>query len=257
MPVDEQFTGQRLDSTGLYFYNARYYDPSIGRFISADTLVPSFANPQAFNRYSYVYNNPLKYTDPSGHWGIFSLIGAAIGAVVNTFAYGIGCHVSGQSMTMSGFVGAAVTGAIVGAGFGFAAIAGVNTVVGGAITVGTGTIGAVYGNIAESVISSEPYMPDEVFQDAAEAALFSVVSVAGGVAVKGFANAQSEIAKITIESTIYATTSIVQEVNNAFSTAEEEYGYYGDYYSEYNWGQSASVSTDSSPHYWYDEENWY
>jgi RHS repeat-associated protein len=59
--------GQRLDSTGLYYYGARYYDPIIGRFISADTIVPSPANPQSLNRYSYCLNNPLKYVDPTGH----------------------------------------------------------------------------------------------------------------------------------------------------------------------------------------------
>jgi RHS repeat-associated protein len=65
--TDEKFTGQRLDQDGLYYYGARYYDASIGRFISADTTVPDPANPQALNRYSYCYNNPLKYVDPSGH----------------------------------------------------------------------------------------------------------------------------------------------------------------------------------------------
>ncbi len=64
--TDKLFTGQRLDDTGLYYYGARYYDPTIGRFISADTLVQSFKNPQTFNRCSYVLNNPLKYVDPSG-----------------------------------------------------------------------------------------------------------------------------------------------------------------------------------------------
>ncbi|HJS17964.1 MAG TPA: RHS repeat-associated core domain-containing protein, partial [Anaerolineales bacterium] len=41
--------------------------PSINHFLSADTIVPGYANPQNLNRYSYVRNNPLKYTDPSGH----------------------------------------------------------------------------------------------------------------------------------------------------------------------------------------------
>jgi len=67
VPTDKKFTGQRLDDTGLYYYGARYYDASIGRFISADTIVPDPANPQAFNRYSYCLNNPLKYIDPSGN----------------------------------------------------------------------------------------------------------------------------------------------------------------------------------------------
>jgi len=51
----------------LYFYNARYYDSALGRFIQADTIVPSPANPQSLNRYSYVLNSPLRYTDPTGH----------------------------------------------------------------------------------------------------------------------------------------------------------------------------------------------
>ena len=68
-PTAYKFTGQRLDdSTGLYYYGARYYDPVLGRFISADTLVPEPGNPQALNRYAYGLNNPLKYTDPTGHW---------------------------------------------------------------------------------------------------------------------------------------------------------------------------------------------
>jgi hypothetical protein len=46
---------------------ARWYDPALGRFISPDSIVPQPGNPQSLNRYSYVLNNPLKYTDPSGH----------------------------------------------------------------------------------------------------------------------------------------------------------------------------------------------
>jgi len=52
---------------GLYFYEARYYDAALGRFISADTIVPDPNNPQSLNRYSYVLNNPLRYTDPTGN----------------------------------------------------------------------------------------------------------------------------------------------------------------------------------------------
>jgi hypothetical protein len=49
------------------FYQARYYDPLTARFISADTIVPDPGNPQDFNRYTYVRNNPLGYTDPTGN----------------------------------------------------------------------------------------------------------------------------------------------------------------------------------------------
>ncbi len=67
--VSNRFTGQIQDEeTGLYYYNARYYDPELGRFIQPDTLIPDLENPQSFNRYAYVLNNPLKYTDPTGHY---------------------------------------------------------------------------------------------------------------------------------------------------------------------------------------------
>jgi RHS repeat-associated protein len=52
---------------GIYDYGARFYSPKLGRFLSPDTIVPGAGNPQAFNRYSYVLGNPLKYIDPSGH----------------------------------------------------------------------------------------------------------------------------------------------------------------------------------------------
>jgi len=64
-----KFTDQELDpESGLYNYNARLYDPVIGRFLSADTIVPYPFDPQILNRYSYVRNNPLIYIDPSGHF---------------------------------------------------------------------------------------------------------------------------------------------------------------------------------------------
>jgi RHS repeat-associated protein len=62
------FAGEQTDPyTELLFLNARYYDPALGRFISADSIVPQASNPQALNRYSYAYNSPLNYIDPSGH----------------------------------------------------------------------------------------------------------------------------------------------------------------------------------------------
>ena len=66
--TDIGYTGHRLDtSTELMYYNARYYDPAISRFISADTIVPNPGNPQDLNRYTYVRNNPILYNDPTGH----------------------------------------------------------------------------------------------------------------------------------------------------------------------------------------------
>jgi RHS repeat-associated protein len=132
VPTDKQFTGQRLDGTGLYYYNARYYDPQIGRFISADSFVQwsnGFAvvsgaltiytmprnnypavtleppvNPQTINRYSYVINNPLRYNDPYGYWTL------GLGINVNI---GIGKGWTGSLMLVvdgNGNIGLASTG---------------------------------------------------------------------------------------------------------------------------------------------------
>ena len=69
LPTDFAFTGQRVEAgLGLLDYRARFYAPVLGRFVSADTLVPNPGNPQDLNRYAYVRNNPLRYADPSGHW---------------------------------------------------------------------------------------------------------------------------------------------------------------------------------------------
>lgn len=62
------FTGhENLDRTGFIHMNGRVYDPQLARFLSPDPLVQTPTNSQSWNRYSYVFNNPLKYTDPSGY----------------------------------------------------------------------------------------------------------------------------------------------------------------------------------------------
>ncbi len=104
--VKHKYTGQEEDAeTGLYYYGARYYDPILGRFISADTIVPEPTNPQALNRYTYVLNNPLRYIDPTGHWGVYEIISAIIIAVVAWAVDESGGNVSvggGTSVNSSG-----------------------------------------------------------------------------------------------------------------------------------------------------------
>jgi RHS repeat-associated protein len=67
---------------GIINMNARLYDPALARMLSPDNLVSDPTNTQAFNRYSYVWNNPMKYTDPSGN-DLISAIGGAIGNVIS------------------------------------------------------------------------------------------------------------------------------------------------------------------------------
>ena len=68
-PTSYRFTGQREESAlGLYYYNARWYDPVLGHFLSPDSIVPAAGNALDYHRYAYTRFNPLKYTDPSGHY---------------------------------------------------------------------------------------------------------------------------------------------------------------------------------------------
>jgi RHS repeat-associated protein len=69
LPTQYQYTGQYTYAAdfGLYFYNARWYDSQLGRFNQADTLVPNPGDPQAWDRYAAMNNNPVVFVDPSGH----------------------------------------------------------------------------------------------------------------------------------------------------------------------------------------------
>lgn len=79
-----KYTDQEQDGpVNLYNYNARLYDPAIGAFVSADSIVPDAYNPQSLNRYAYVLNSPMMYVDPSGN---LFLVDDAIGWLIGTFA---------------------------------------------------------------------------------------------------------------------------------------------------------------------------
>ena len=70
------FTGhEMLDSVGLVHMNGRVYDPTIGRFLSADPIIQTLALSQAINAFSYVMNMPLTLTDPSGMSWLSKLFG--------------------------------------------------------------------------------------------------------------------------------------------------------------------------------------
>lgn len=97
------FTAREYDKeTGLYYYRARYYDAEVGRFLSRDNLAGFPYKPWGLNRYSYVYNNPVNITDPSGNWAvvddvIVSALGAAGGLMGQYASDVIGNIVDGRT----------------------------------------------------------------------------------------------------------------------------------------------------------------
>ncbi len=72
--TNRSFTGhESINNTELIHMNGRVYDPTVGRFMSADPFIQAPYNTQSYNRYTYVMNNPINHIDPSGY--IFKRIG--------------------------------------------------------------------------------------------------------------------------------------------------------------------------------------
>jgi RHS repeat-associated protein len=86
--IPYQFTGQHNDGNGIYYYGARYYDPYLGRFLQADSVL------DGLNRYAYCGNNPVVYIDPNGEFFFTAVlsalgpVGTAVGAVIDSACYG-------------------------------------------------------------------------------------------------------------------------------------------------------------------------
>jgi len=167
--TDFGFTGQHLDRStgGLMFYGARYYLPGLRRFVSPDTIVPGAENPQAWNRYSYGANNPVRYNDPNGHCAPLCTIvgGALIGGAISAAVY-IGStiinnrEINAQELaaaTLVGVVGGGLIGSGVGIGAGSALLAGALTGAGTGVlasqTAYTLTVGQQYDSTEMAAVS--------------------------------------------------------------------------------------------------------
>ncbi|TQE67206.1 RHS repeat-associated core domain-containing protein [Leptospira noguchii] len=117
-----KYNSQELDrESGFYFFNARYYDPGIARFTSADTIIDGEFDTQGWNRFSYVKGNPIGAKDPTGHEA-----NAGIGIMMNSQCKGnAGCNSAGLNAVSEGakkaVVGTAVVGATAATGYAAAA----------------------------------------------------------------------------------------------------------------------------------------
>lgn len=132
--TDRGYTNhEHLDALGLINMNGRFYDPALGRFMSADPIIQAPDNLQSYNRYSYVMNNPLTLVDPSGFswlskaWKKFfrPLVSIAIGmyfpqwmGITNKVAAGFVGGFAG-SLAATGDLKAALQGGLTGSAFGY------------------------------------------------------------------------------------------------------------------------------------------
>jgi RHS repeat-associated protein len=168
------FTGHEMmddGGLGLVNMNGRVYEPLLGRFMSADTVVQQPGNLQSLNRYSYVLNNPVSLTDPSGHlFGIHIDLGSVVGFIAGGFAGAIFGSInpyvqshSSQLLATEAIIGASVltAGSIdgaLGAGLGTSILAGAasgavagglsSTLIGGGFSWQAVAMGAVTGAIS-------------------------------------------------------------------------------------------------------------
>jgi RHS repeat-associated protein len=78
-PNEYRFAGEETQA-GIQYLRARYYDTSTGRFLSKDPAAPDYRAPQSLNRFPYVRNNPINFTDPTGltHMGFYQNVGICI-----------------------------------------------------------------------------------------------------------------------------------------------------------------------------------
>jgi RHS repeat-associated protein len=151
--VSNRYTGQQLDEdTGLYYYGARYYDPELARFIQADSTIPDPEFSQAYNRYAYVYNNPLKFSDPTGQfpwaiaWAIVEATVEALPAIMISTMISASIACIAGANPKDAFLGSLTAGL---GGFLFGAIAG--GALAAAVTGGDPVQGAISGGVSAGV----------------------------------------------------------------------------------------------------------
>lgn len=148
--TSDGYTGHKMiNDLNIIHMNGRIYDPTLGRFLQADPHIQAPMNSQSYNRYSYVLNNPMSYTDPSGYFfkSLFKAVKkywrVIAAAAVTYFTAGAAAGwAAGWGLT--GATAGAVSGAIAGAAGGFVATGSLRGALTGAFS------GAAFGAIGAS-----------------------------------------------------------------------------------------------------------
>ncbi len=94
-----RYTGRyREATTELYDYRTRFYDPDVGRFTTEDNHVAFAGTPQSYNRYTYVFNNPIRYRDPNGEIVWFAPLVPYVVAGVKVVAISVGTSLAANTV---------------------------------------------------------------------------------------------------------------------------------------------------------------
>jgi len=230
------YTGhEHVEPFHLINMNGRMYDPLNGRMMGADPVVASPHSSQAFNRYSYAFNNPLKYTDPNGRLPILAIM--ALGAILNAGVQGFTVGFDNPWQ----FAGALIVGAASSAA-GYGAAAGMTSLIGGSAmgffngalvgAAGGAAGGAVYGfgnswNMGNSFNASLA----AGWRDAKTGAWSGALTggIAGGIAARkaghGFWDGRLRVREtVTIPGININSTGKANCLADGFATVDQSFG---------------------------------
>lgn len=155
--TDRGFTmHEHLDELGIVHMNGRVYDPLVGRFMSADPYAQPPHDLQSYNRYAYVSNNPLAFTDPSGYlkkW-IKPVLAIAVAVFAPPLLATYGVAVAGMSAATATMINAAAAGAMAGAIATGNLKGALQGAVGAALFAGAGQVAGMAGASSEAVYAA-------------------------------------------------------------------------------------------------------
>ena len=219
-----RYCGEYYDAeSGTIYLRARYYDPTIGRFISRDSYAGKNEDPLSLNLYNYCANNPVYFNDFSGHWfGLDDAIAAGIGAI----AGGVGQLAS--DLAKSAITGElkfsdwqTYTGAVVGGAIGGACSLYVSPAVGAAIGSGASTlIGQTlqYTTGAEDAPESYGQVLFNTGMSCLTGAVFSKIPHASSKTPTAYFSGKAYDSGMNSLSILYAQTSSVRDTVSTITT---------------------------------------
>ncbi|WP_395377284.1 RHS repeat-associated core domain-containing protein [Marinicella sp. W31] len=204
------FTGhEMLDVFGIINMGGRIYDASLGRVLQADPFVQEPGNSQSYNRYTYAFNNPLSFTDPSGYISLKQVAALAIGIVLSLALGPAGMQVA--NAFWAGFWGGFVSSYIITGNLRAALKSGL---ISGSISyLDSKFIGDKGGSAADPDAPITDGVDDIIEKNAYTGALPEITGTSTGAVESGLASATSEVAETTVEAASNtAATSVAEEV---------------------------------------------